>query len=51
VVLDPFCGSGTTWQVAHEEGRDFIGMDLDERALTWAANRLAKLPIGRIPGL
>ena len=27
VVLDPFNGSGTTTQVAHEMGRSYIGID------------------------
>jgi DNA modification methylase len=48
VVLDPFSGSGTTGQVAAEEGRDYIGFDLDERALGWYAARRAKIPVGRL---
>lgn len=28
-VLDPFCGSGTTGAVAIQEGRDFIGIDIN----------------------
>lgn len=51
VVLDPFMGSGTTAQVAHELGRDWIGCDLDERALKWTADRLARFPVGMLPGL
>jgi len=42
VVLDPFVGSGTTCQVAYEEGRDFLGFDLDPRAIGWTEGRLAK---------
>lgn len=41
VVLDPFMGSGTTAQVATEEGRAWLGCDLDPRARGWAAARLA----------
>lgn len=28
-ILDPFCGSGTTGAVAIQEGRDFIGIDIN----------------------
>lgn len=28
VVLDPFCGTGTTGRVAARHGRDFVGIDL-----------------------
>jgi hypothetical protein len=33
IVLDPFCGSGTTGAVARELGRRFIGLDLNPRYL------------------
>jgi site-specific DNA-methyltransferase (adenine-specific) len=52
VVLDPFCGSGTTGVVAVRHGRRFIGVDLDRGYLEkLAARRLAdefkdlKLPL------
>jgi DNA modification methylase len=48
VVLDPFLGSGTVAQEAHKEGRRWIGFDLDERAVEWGRQRLAKLPVGRL---
>jgi site-specific DNA-methyltransferase (adenine-specific) len=40
VVLDPFAGSGTTLAAAAETGRDAIGIDLDERNLNLARDRL-----------
>lgn len=33
IVLDPFCGSGTTGAVAVRHGRRFIGIDMDESFL------------------
>jgi site-specific DNA-methyltransferase (adenine-specific) len=40
VVLDPFCGSGTTGVVALRHGRKFIGIDLDSDYLrSFAAPR------------
>lgn len=40
VVLDPFLGSGTTAVVARKLGRRFVGIDLEEDYLCWAAKRL-----------
>ena len=40
VVLDPFCGSGTTLAVALGHGRSSIGIDLDSRNAELAAGRL-----------
>jgi len=40
VVLDPFCGSGTTLAVATGHGRDAIGIDLDERNAELARGRV-----------
>ena len=48
VVLDPFMGSGTTAAVAHALGRDWLGFDLDERAIGWTRGRLAKMPVGTL---
>jgi adenine specific DNA methylase Mod len=33
IVLDPFCGSGTTGAVARDLGRRFIGLDLSANYL------------------
>ena len=48
LVLDPFMGSGTVAEVCHQEGRDWLGFDLDERSITWTAERLAALPIAAL---
>lgn len=40
VVLDPFAGSGTTLQVATGNGRDAVGIDLDERNADLARDRV-----------
>lgn len=41
VVLDPFCGSGTTCVAARRAGRHYIGYEIDEAYLTLARSRLA----------
>ena len=40
VVLDPFCGSGTTGLVALRIERDFIGIDCSQRYCDMASERL-----------
>jgi site-specific DNA-methyltransferase (adenine-specific) len=40
VVLDPFCGSGSTLVAAHQMGRHFIGMELDPTYHVIAAQRV-----------
>ena len=40
VVLDPFCGSGTTCSVAAKNGRGFVGMDVRESQIELTAKRL-----------
>lgn len=41
VVLDPFCGSGTTGVAALRRGARFVGIELDESHAATAADRLA----------
>jgi hypothetical protein len=40
IVLDPFCGSGTTGVVALRHGRSFVGIDLNREYLELARRRI-----------
>jgi len=40
VVLDPFCGCGTTIDAAEKNGRDWIGIDVTQLAISLIKNRL-----------
>ena len=40
IVLDPFCGSGTTLVAAQRLGRAWIGIDSNQRAIDVASKRL-----------
>lgn len=42
VVLDPFCGSGTTGVVCVSHGRKFIGIDLNESYIKLSNSRINK---------
>lgn len=47
-VLDPFSGSGTTGKVALAEGRDYLGIDFQEKYLSIAERRVINLdPLDR----
>ena len=41
LVLDPFCGSGSTLVAATYEGRSFVGIELDHQHCSTARQRLA----------
>jgi len=49
VVLDPFMGSGTTGMACAKEGRDFIGIEMDEHYFEIAEKRIAEA--SKQPGL
>ena len=40
VVLDPFCGSGTTCIAAAQNKRNYIGYDIEEKYIQLSRNRL-----------
>jgi len=42
VVLDPFCGSGTTLAVAAEMGLHYIGYEIEQQYIQIAENRIAQ---------
>jgi len=42
VVLDPFCGCGTTMAVAHKLGRRWIGIDISPTAIKLVEQRLKR---------
>jgi site-specific DNA-methyltransferase (adenine-specific) len=41
IILDPFCGSGTTLSVADRLGRRWLGIDSNPRAIEISRGRLA----------
>jgi len=43
VILDPFCGSGTTLVAAKKMGRKFIGIDINEEYIEIANLRIEKV--------
>lgn len=43
IVLDPFCGSGSTLEAARNSGRSYLGVELDEEHFRTAIDRMAHL--------
>ena len=46
IILDPFCGSGTTCVAAKMHGRDYIGIELSQEYVDIAEKRLKLTPAG-----
>jgi site-specific DNA-methyltransferase (adenine-specific) len=44
LVLDPFCGSGTTCLAAARLGRRYVGYEIDGGYIRLAEKRLRELP-------
>ena len=45
IVLDPFCGCGTTLVVSHQLGREWIGIDVSPIACDKIKERLSKIGV------
>lgn len=50
VVLDPFCGAGTTCKAAQKLGRKYIGIDISEEYVKIAQDRLKQKPLPNYEG-
>lgn len=42
IVLDPFCGSGTTLVAAHALGRHYVGIEIEQKWVEHSRKRLAE---------
>lgn len=51
IVLDPFCGCGTTISVAEQMGRQWVGIDISQTAVKIMDWRIKKIPGSRSPKL
>jgi site-specific DNA-methyltransferase (adenine-specific) len=49
IVLDPFCGSGTTCVAALRAGRRYIGYEVEPRYVRLAEKRLAEVTPDQLP--
>ena len=45
VVMDPFCGAGTTLKVAKYKGHSYIGIEINPEYAKMAEERLSKVPV------
>ncbi|MFL6163545.1 MAG: DNA methyltransferase [Jatrophihabitantaceae bacterium] len=51
IVLDPFCGCGTTVTVAERMGRQWIGIDISPTAVNIMDRRMKRIPGAQAPKL
>lgn len=51
IVLDPFCGTGTTMAVAYENGRKSIGIDIAQGYVDYAEERIGANGVALCLGL
>lgn len=45
LVVDPFCGSGTSCAVAKKIGRHYLGIDLNDKYVDMAKRRIEAVPL------
>lgn len=50
IILDPFCGSGTTLVSAHNLGRYYIGIDQNATAIQETTDRLSQMNLFAVTG-
>lgn len=41
-ILDPFVGTGSTWEAAFKNNRDFVGFDINEQYIKYSKKRMKK---------
>lgn len=51
VILDPFCGCGTTLSVAEKTGRRWVGIDISPTAVNIMDRRIKRIPGAKSPKL
>lgn len=51
IVLDAFLGSGSTAAVAHKMNRNYIGIEISEKTIQYAASRIKKVISGEQGGI
>jgi DNA modification methylase len=45
LIIDPFCGSGTTGAACKKLGRDFIGIDIDKDYVELSQERISSIAV------
>ncbi len=43
MILDPFCGCATTCVAAHNHGRNWVGIDISEKAADLVVDRISDI--------